>query len=78
MISLQTTVKTHANAFSCSSSMPLMNQKVMNSKNVIQGKLHCPICSTKIGSWNWSGTPCSCGSGLTPAMQILASRVDIP
>lgn len=60
-----------------SNPMTWMNQKVMNSNNIIQGKLNCPKCSTKIGSWNWSGAQCSCGSWVTPAIQILASRVDI-
>ena len=46
----------------------------MNNDNV--GKLNCPKCSAKIGSWNWSGAQCSCGSWVTPAIQILTSRVD--
>jgi len=55
---------------------PWMVQKLTNCDNGIQGKINCPKCSTKIGSWNWSGAQCSCGTWVTPAIQILASRVD--
>jgi dual specificity phosphatase 12 len=42
----------------------------------IEGKLACPKCSFKVGHWRWSGAQCSCGTWLTPAIQIPASKVD--
>mmetsp|Transcript_11754 Transcript_11754/g.35832 ORF Transcript_11754/g.35832 Transcript_11754/m.35832 type:complete len:109 (+) Transcript_11754:236-562(+) len=40
------------------------------------GRLDCPNCSNKLGSFAWSGTQCSCGKWLSPAFQISASKVD--
>jgi dual specificity phosphatase 12 len=42
----------------------------------IEGKLSCPKCSSKIGHWKWVGTQCSCGTWVTPAIQIPISKVD--
>lgn len=44
--------------------------------NDTQGKLACPKCQTKIGSLDWSGSQCSCGTWVVPALQIPKSRVD--
>ncbi len=43
----------------------------------IEGKLTCPRCSHKIGHWRWAGAQCSCGTWVTPAIQIPSSKVDI-
>lgn len=43
----------------------------------IEGKLTCPRCSHKIGHWKWAGAQCSCGTWVTPAIQIPVSKVDI-
>ena len=43
----------------------------------IEGKLTCPRCSHKIGHWKWAGAQCSCGTWVTPAIQIPASKVDV-
>ena len=44
----------------------------------IEGKLICPNpkCKSRLGSFNWSGSQCSCGSWVVPAVQIVASKVD--
>jgi dual specificity phosphatase 12 len=42
----------------------------------IEGKLACTKCSAKIGHWKWAGAQCSCGTWVTPAIQIPASKVD--
>ena len=42
-----------------------------------QGKLCCPKCSSRVGSYNWAGGQCSCGAWITPAFQLNASRVDV-
>ncbi len=44
----------------------------------MEGKLCCPNarCQTRLGGFNWSGSQCSCGSWVVPAVQVVASRVD--
>lgn len=41
------------------------------------GKICCPKCTTRLGSYSWSGSQCSCGSWLVPAFQIHKHRVDM-
>jgi dual specificity phosphatase 12 len=41
-----------------------------------ESKLYCPHCHWKIGSFNWSGTQCSCGQWITPSFAILKKSVD--
>ena len=43
----------------------------------IEGKLACPKCLHKVGHWRWAGAQCSCGTWVTPAIQIPVSKVDI-
>jgi len=43
----------------------------------MEGKLCCPKCTAKLGLWKWAGTQCSCGTWITPAIQIRSSRVDV-
>jgi hypothetical protein len=33
----------------------------MGEMSETEGKLQCPKCSGKVGSWNWAGAQCSCG-----------------
>ena len=42
-----------------------------------EGRLNCPKCSSKVGIWKWAGTQCSCGTWVTPAFQVVLSKVDI-
>ncbi|XP_022085266.1 dual specificity protein phosphatase 12-like isoform X2 [Acanthaster planci] len=42
----------------------------------LDGKLSCPKCNARLGSFNWSGLRCSCGAWVTPAFQIHRNRVD--
>jgi hypothetical protein len=62
----------------------------MGDVSAIEGKLNCPKCSGRVGSWKWNGDQCSCGydatfddnsSSLfsawqTPFFQVLKARVD--
>eukprot|EP01105_Mastigella_eilhardi_P013443 TRINITY_DN3065_c0_g1_i3.p1 TRINITY_DN3065_c0_g1~~TRINITY_DN3065_c0_g1_i3.p1 ORF type:complete len:351 (+),score=80.10 TRINITY_DN3065_c0_g1_i3:26-1054(+) len=41
-----------------------------------QGKLLCPRCGQRVGSWKWDGMQCSCSAWQTPAFQIAKCRVD--
>ena len=42
----------------------------------LEGKLHCPQCDTRFGTFVWAGTQCSCGTWVVPGIQIPKSRVD--
>eukprot|EP01029_Cantina_marsupialis_P029729 TRINITY_DN782088_c0_g1_i1.p1 TRINITY_DN782088_c0_g1~~TRINITY_DN782088_c0_g1_i1.p1 ORF type:complete len:323 (+),score=93.86 TRINITY_DN782088_c0_g1_i1:747-1715(+) len=42
-----------------------------------QGKIVCPKCSGRLGSYNWSGSQCSCGTWICPGIQVTKSRVDM-
>ncbi|CAG9133707.1 unnamed protein product [Plutella xylostella] len=41
------------------------------------GKLHCPKCQAKIGSFNWiMGCRCPCGQKVAPAFYLVPSKVE--
>ncbi|XP_054008234.1 dual specificity protein phosphatase MPK-4 [Hylaeus anthracinus] len=43
----------------------------------LEGKLNCPKCSTKLGSFSWiAGSQCPCGSKIAPAFYLVPSKVD--
>ena len=44
--------------------------------STVEGKFMCPKCKTKIGHWRWAGAQCSCGTWVTPAIQVPFSKVD--
>ena len=48
----------------------------MGDMSAFEGKFGCPKCGTKLGTWHWSGSQCSCGTWVVPAIQIPLSRVD--
>jgi dual specificity phosphatase 12 len=52
-----------------------MGEDIRNG--VPEGKLSCPKCDGKVGTWIWSGTQCSCGTWVVPAIQIPKSKVDV-
>lgn len=41
-----------------------------------EGKLACPKCDTRFGTFVWAGSQCSCGFWCVPAIQIPKSKVD--
>ena len=41
-----------------------------------EGKTLCPNCETRIGTLKWSGCKCSCGTWVSPGVQIPHSRID--
>ncbi|XP_029212053.2 dual specificity protein phosphatase 12-like isoform X1 [Acropora millepora] len=45
-------------------------------EGTVDGKLLCPKCNGRLGSFNWAGMQCSCGKWVTPAFQIHKNRVD--
>lgn len=48
-----------------------------NVTQTTQGKLHCPKCNSKVGSFSWiMGCQCPCGSQIAPAFYLVPSKVD--
>lgn len=45
-------------------------------KGALDGKLNCPKCKAKLGSYKWQGSKCSCGKWCTPAIELTRSKVD--
>lgn len=43
----------------------------------VEGKIHCPKCKARVGSFSWSGAQCSCGTWVTPAICFQRARVDM-
>lgn len=43
----------------------------------VSGKLYCPSCNARLGSFSWAGLPSSCGIWVTPAFQLHLSRLDM-
>jgi dual specificity phosphatase 12 len=41
-----------------------------------EGKIACSKCQSRVGFWKWDGQQCSCGTWVTPAIQIAKNRVD--
>ncbi|KAE9284889.1 hypothetical protein PF008_g27049 [Phytophthora fragariae] len=39
------------------------------------GKLLCLSCKAKLGSWNWIGVKCNCKCFVSPAFQLVPSRI---
>lgn len=43
-----------------------------------QGKLLCPKCQTKVGSFDWAdGCQCPCGALVAPAFYLVPSKVEL-
>lgn len=42
----------------------------------LQGRIDCPKCQCKLGSYNWSGDQCSCGRWITPTFMLHRNKVD--
>jgi hypothetical protein len=50
----------------------------MDEESLAEGKLKCPNekCQTRLGSFDWAGSQCSCGTWVTPSIKLTKSRVD--
>jgi len=48
----------------------------MGNMAEVEGKFSCPKCNGRIGSYHWSGAPCSCGYWTVPSIQVHKCRVD--
>ncbi|XP_045199561.2 probable dual specificity protein phosphatase DDB_G0281963 [Mercenaria mercenaria] len=45
--------------------------------NQLDGKMMCPKCDSKLGSFIWYGERCPCGTWVAPAFHIQSSKVDL-
>ncbi|CAK4666469.1 hypothetical protein LEN26_010132 [Aphanomyces euteiches] len=62
----------------CNSFFLAETKEWMDEAHLAEGKLFCPVakCNSRFGSFDWSGSQCSCGTWVTPSIQITKSRVD--
>uniref|UniRef100_A0A0A9XAB3 Dual specificity protein phosphatase 12 n=1 Tax=Lygus hesperus TaxID=30085 RepID=A0A0A9XAB3_LYGHE len=48
-----------------------------NALHSVEGKLNCPKCNNKLGSFSWvMGCQCPCGSKVAPAFYLVPSKVE--
>ncbi|CAL8083383.1 unnamed protein product [Calicophoron daubneyi] len=46
------------------------------STDDVEGKLYCPGCNAKLGSFNWCGEPCVCRTWVIPAFHFNRNHID--
>ena len=56
---------------------PLAWMRGVEDASVVEKKLCCPKCETKVGHFNWSGSRCSCGAWVTPSFYVQSGKVDV-
>ena len=63
----------------CSSVFISSLPKFMDDSKVTENtvKISCPKCAGKLGLISWTGSQCSCGAWITPAIQFINSKVDL-
>lgn len=42
----------------------------------LEGRIRCTQCKCKLGTYNWSGLPCGCGSWVVPGFVVQKDKVD--
>ena len=42
----------------------------------LEGKIACPTCSARLGTFSWGGAQCSCGFWVVPCVQFQKSKVE--
>ncbi|KAI5784627.1 protein-tyrosine phosphatase-like protein [Geopyxis carbonaria] len=55
---------------------PLRWMKPELDEGKLEGKLECPKCQSKVGSYAWQGMKCSCGEWIVPGISLARGRVD--
>lgn len=54
-----------------------MNWMLKEVTNNVEGKLYCPSCKSKIGSFNWAmSSKCPCGKKIWPAFYLVPSKIE--
>uniref|UniRef100_A0A2L2YM78 Dual specificity protein phosphatase 12 n=1 Tax=Parasteatoda tepidariorum TaxID=114398 RepID=A0A2L2YM78_PARTP len=49
---------------------------ISESHTSLTGNIHCPECSTEIGSFCWKGQLCFCGATISPSFKMNESKLD--
>ena len=64
---------------SCSSIFVTSPPKFLDENKILENtvKMACPKCSGKLGLICWTGSQCSCGAWITPAIQFISSKIDL-
>ncbi|KAK2587435.1 hypothetical protein KPH14_003145 [Odynerus spinipes] len=58
--------------------VPTWIQEIIDQTSWIKGRLNCPFCNTRIGSFNLVvDTKCSCGTCIVPPIKLIQSKLDI-
>ncbi|XP_064109686.1 uncharacterized protein LOC135217651 [Macrobrachium nipponense] len=59
-------------------SYPQFVTDALDMSSWTKGKLNCPGCQARIGSFNYiSGSHCTCGNNIVPQVHLLVSKVDV-
>ena len=48
----------------------------VDDRYTLEGKIACPKCAAKLGSFCWPGSQCSCGAWVAPAFMVHKKNVD--
>lgn len=66
-----------SNQITCSREIYIQPLKWFENRlDEISGKINCPKCDSKLGSFDWSGSKCACGAWITPSFHISKSKID--
>ncbi|GAB1866142.1 E3 ubiquitin-protein ligase [Camponotus japonicus] len=65
-------------SYMTSENVPDWIMNIINQESWTKGKLHCPYCNSRLGSFNFvSNTKCYCDKYVTPPIRIVNSKIDI-
>ncbi|CAL7943280.1 unnamed protein product [Xylocopa violacea] len=58
--------------------LPKWVEHAINQESWTKGRLHCPNCNNRIGSFNFvNELRCNCNKFITPPVKITNSKVDV-
>lgn len=58
--------------------VPMWIQKIIDQNSWTKGKLNCPFCNVRIGSFNLMvETKCNCGTYVVSPIKLIQSKLDI-
>eukprot|EP00834_Sanchytrium_tribonematis_P007154 NODE_608_length_5442_cov_0.955830.p5 type:complete len:251 gc:universal NODE_608_length_5442_cov_0.955830:4628-5380(+) len=61
----------------CDGTISIEPLKWMDIAQKLQGKLNCPRCKSKVGSFIWQGRRCSCGVYVAPHLTLSSKKIDL-
>ncbi|XP_043489154.1 E3 ubiquitin-protein ligase RNF180-like [Polistes fuscatus] len=58
--------------------LPTWIQKIIDQTSWTKGRLNCPFCNTRLGSFNLViDTKCNCGTCIMPPIRLIRSKLDV-